>query len=203
MKKTRLIITLLITLGLLLVNVQSVGAFPPLPSSFSGTVKIDGANVPNGTAVTARINGVTYATSNYLLYNGDTVYSLDVPGEDSEVAGTQGGVDGDTIVFFIGSIQATQTGTWHSASNVTLNLTGFTSHTVTFNSNGGSGSMSPQTASGATALTLNSFTRTGYSFSGWNTVAGGGGTAYADGATYNSSPRTSLCMPSGRPSRTR
>lgn len=44
--------------------------------------------------------------------------------------------------------------------------------------------MSPQTASSPTALTLNAFTRSGYTFSDWNTVAGGGGTAYADGATY-------------------
>jgi uncharacterized repeat protein (TIGR02543 family) len=36
----------------------------------------------------------------------------------------------------------------------------------------------------ATPLTLNTFTRTGYSFSGWNTASGGGGTVYADGATY-------------------
>jgi len=33
-------------------------------------------------------------------------------------------------------------------------------------------------------LTLNTFTRTGYSFSGWNTAANGSGTSYADGASY-------------------
>ena len=57
-------------------------------------------------------------------------------------------------------------------------------HTVIFNANGGSGTMSNQVANVATNLTTNTFTRTGYSFSGWNTVAGGGGTAYADGASY-------------------
>ena len=44
--------------------------------------------------------------------------------------------------------------------------------------------MTAQTANVATALTVNTFTRAGYSFSGWNTQAGGGGTAYADGAIY-------------------
>ena len=39
-----------------------------------------------------------------------------------------------------------------------------------------------------TALTLNGFSRTGYVFSGWNTVAIGGGTPYTDGATYPSAP---------------
>ncbi|MEI6621126.1 MAG: InlB B-repeat-containing protein [Actinomycetes bacterium] len=57
-------------------------------------------------------------------------------------------------------------------------------HAVTFNSNGGSGSMPAQWANVPSALDANTFTRTGFSFAGWNTVAGGTGTAYADGATY-------------------
>jgi uncharacterized repeat protein (TIGR02543 family) len=56
--------------------------------------------------------------------------------------------------------------------------------TVTFNANGGAGSMSPETASSPTALTTNTFTRAGYAFTGWNTAANGSGTAYADGASY-------------------
>jgi uncharacterized repeat protein (TIGR02543 family) len=72
------------------------------------------------------------------------------------------------------------------AADVTLyaQWTGLPSKTVTFNSNGGSGTMTAQTTNVATALTANSFTRTGYSFSGWNTAAGGGGTSYADGTSY-------------------
>ncbi|OIQ75002.1 internalin-A precursor [mine drainage metagenome] len=58
-------------------------------------------------------------------------------------------------------------------------------YTVTFNANGGTGTMAPQVASGSNALTLNAFTLAGYTFTGWNTVAEGGGTAYADGALYN------------------
>ena len=58
-------------------------------------------------------------------------------------------------------------------------------HTVTFNSNGGTGSMSNQIANVPTTLTANAFTRTGYIFSGWNTAANGSGTSYADGATYS------------------
>lgn len=57
-------------------------------------------------------------------------------------------------------------------------------YTVTFNANGGAGSMSAQSASSATNLTANSLTRSGYTFSGWNTAADGSGTAYADAASY-------------------
>ena len=45
--------------------------------------------------------------------------------------------------------------------------------------------MKSQSANVPTALTANAFSRLGYSFNGWNTVAGGGGDAYADGATYD------------------
>ena len=46
-------------------------------------------------------------------------------------------------------------------------------YTVTFNANDGSGTMSNQTANIATALTTNTFTRSGYNFSGWNNLANG------------------------------
>jgi uncharacterized repeat protein (TIGR02543 family) len=70
-------------------------------------------------------------------------------------------------------------------SNELLATPAPTTFTVTFSSsNGGTGTMAPETESSPTALTLNTFTRTGYTFTGWNTVAGGTGTAYADGATY-------------------
>jgi beta-mannanase len=58
------------------------------------------------------------------------------------------------------------------------------SHTVTFNANGGTGSMSPETESTATALTANAFTRSGYTFSVWNTAADGSGSGYANNGTY-------------------
>lgn len=66
------------------------------------------------------------------------------------------------------------------------------SYTVTFNANGGSGTMAAQTASSPTALTQNTFTKTGYSFAGWNTIAAGGGTAYADEEIYDFSADMTL-----------
>lgn len=55
---------------------------------------------------------------------------------------------------------------------------------VTFDANGGSGSMSNQSASGSTALTTNTFTRAEYSFQGWNTDEFGLGDQYSDGASF-------------------
>jgi uncharacterized repeat protein (TIGR02543 family) len=68
-----------------------------------------------------------------------------------------------------------------------------TPYTVTFNGNGFTGgSMANETASGTTTLTANAFTRSNYSFVGWNTVAAGTGTSYADGASYPFTASTTL-----------
>ena len=49
---------------------------------------------------------------------------------------------------------------------------------VTFDANGGTGSMTPQTYPVADRLTSNTFTRTDYVFVGWNTTAGEIGRAH-------------------------
>ncbi len=58
-------------------------------------------------------------------------------------------------------------------------------YTVAFDANGGTGTMNNQVRAygDGAALTANAFTRTGYTFSGWNTKADGTGTAVADKAT--------------------
>ena len=55
-------------------------------------------------------------------------------------------------------------------------------YTITFNANGGTGSMEPQRFEVGvdTALNTNAFTRENYKFIGWNTAADGSGATYAD-----------------------
>ncbi len=67
-----------------------------------------------------------------------------------------------------------------SSGNGTTSSAGFT---VTFDPNGGTGTMADQTASSTTALTANAFTRDGYTFAGWATSVGGA-LAYANSASY-------------------
>jgi len=119
----------LIALGLIVVSLLLTSALavlagpPPLPSSFYGTVKVDGANVPDGTTVSAWINGQVYAEGNTQTYEGESFYAMNVPGDDPTTPDIiEGGVEGDSVVFYIGDLEADQTGTWHSGTNQRLDL---------------------------------------------------------------------------------
>ena len=123
MKLSRLILTIILGFALLFWNSSPVDAVPPLPSSFWGTVTVNGASVPAGLPISAWINGVQYAVTTTLIYGSDSVYSLSVPGDDPSTTGIiEGGTEGQTIVFKIDQFSANQTGNWHVASNVSLNL---------------------------------------------------------------------------------
>ena len=59
------------------------------------------------------------------------------------------------------------------------------SYTVTFDGNGSTaGSTASQTSAVPAALNANGFSRTGYTFTGWNDVANGSGNAWGPGANY-------------------
>ena len=61
------------------------------------------------------------------------------------------------------------------------------SYTIRFNSNGGAGSMNDMAMSYDTAknLTNNTFGRTGYTWTGWNTASDGSGTSYSNAQSVN------------------
>ncbi len=131
MKHFLRILCLLIVVLTGLLPVMPVLAIPPLPSSFYGTVKVNGQNVPDGTGIEAAINGQVVAQALSQTYQGDSVYALNVPGDDPDTAALEGGHDGDTIVFKVGGAQAEQTGTWKSATNISLDLSVSAAATLT------------------------------------------------------------------------
>jgi uncharacterized repeat protein (TIGR02543 family) len=114
-----------------------------------------------------------YGTSTPLTLNAYTFAGYTFNGWNSEANGGGTSFTNGELVKFNGS--ATFYAQW---------TTGTPASTVTFNANGGVGTMASETASVASALTLNTFTRSGYTFNGWNTNSTGGGTSYANGATY-------------------
>ena len=87
-------------------------------------------------------------------------------------------------------------------TNVTTNITATASftaneNTVVFNGNGDTvGATADQKMHTADVanLTANGYTMTGYTFAGWNTLANGSGTAYADTASYTMGTDASVTL---------
>ena len=116
-------------LGLLVTNRS--WAIPPLPSSFYGTVKVNSQKVPDGTIVRALIGGQIFAETLTQTYQGESVYALDIPGDDLATTQKDGGRENETIQFEVGGAQAGQAGKWKSGTNVNLNLTAAASAPIT------------------------------------------------------------------------
>lgn len=91
--------------------------------------------------------------------------------------GTAGSKAGDTYVY--------ANGKWALRGNEIA---------ITFDPNGGAGSMEPMSVNPGVGnkLTGNTFTRENYTFTGWNTAKDGTGKTYADGETVNFSADTTL-----------
>ena len=115
MKTKRIFTNLFMVLALVLTNVGSVFAeeTPPAdPSSFWGTVTLDGASVPAGTIVSAHIGGQEKASVETIMVGDDAYYSISVPG-----------VEGETeVIFYVGGYLAADPGTWVAKQNTHLDL---------------------------------------------------------------------------------
>lgn len=74
-------------------------------------------------------------------------------------------------------------------SNITLTAKWIARYTVSYNGNGHNSGTAPATVTvdsgGSTTAAANPFTKTGSTFTGWNTAANGSGTSYAAGATIS------------------
>ena len=87
-----------------------------LPCRFHGTVQLDGADVPDGTVITATIQDDTYSTTTPSVY-GDSTYLLEiVPHYIVHYAEMTG------ITFEVDGYATDQTGEWETGGNRDLNL---------------------------------------------------------------------------------
>jgi hypothetical protein len=128
----------LLVLVLLLVAAP-VSAVPPQPSTFWGTVTLSGSSAPDGTLITAYVlddsTQIVCGTTTTFTQGEDSVYTLNVNGDDDETGEKDGADTGDTVYFLIGSgaeqVLASQTGTWLTSVSAQLNLSGAAAPTVT------------------------------------------------------------------------
>ena len=156
-------------------NTFNINANTTLYALWTGSVtySVNGGTGTAPTDATSYLSGasVTTASGSGLSKAGYTF-----GGWNTAAAGTGTTYAANTNAAFSFSGNITLYAKWTANNN-----------TITFNGNGSDGgSMSAQTiATDASAnLSSNGFTRTGYSFNGWNTASDGSGTAYANGASY-------------------
>ena len=164
----------------------------------SGTAYSDGASISNLTAdllLYAQWSANTYTVT----FDGNgstsgTTASVSVTYDAGSVALTANGFSKTGYSFAGWNTQADGEGTAYAdgqeVSNLTSSLTLYAQWTadtyvVSFDGNGSTSgttdSVSVTYDAGPVQLTSNGFSRTGYTFSGWNTQADGTGTSYSDG----------------------
>lgn len=170
-------------------------------------VVVGTSDAPSGTPVDFTATGVTVSStqvtftdqgsSNYHVAEG--TYGND--GVISTTAPSDRGASGSVELFFASGItwlefQNDWGGEPSSYENYGQNLVGLSVPVeyaeVTFDANDGDGTMTPQSLARPTALSSNSFTRSGFRFVGWNTQADGQGTSYADGEIFPFEADTTL-----------
>jgi len=122
-----LLLSVVALLGTLLVAV-TVEAVPPQPFSPYGTVTVNGENVPEGTPIGAWCGGVQQQEAGSLLFEGDSVYYMDVPGYDKDNPSGGGCLAGEVVTFTItlgqDVLQADQEVVWTTGDGE-VNLTAF------------------------------------------------------------------------------
>jgi hypothetical protein len=107
----------------------------------------------------------------------------------SQVPGTSG-----TMNFRIGSMAFNVQSTLPNGKFRSFIFSSGTtsSNSVTFMENGGTGFMASELGSVNKSLNSNSYTKTGYTFTGWNTKSDGTGTSYSEGATFPFAAKSSM-----------
>ena len=176
----------------------------------AGNIVINGGTVfAKGSYYAAGIGGGLYGNVGNIEINGGTIVAkggdeavgigggcegtvgnITISGNDTKVTA----IKGDYAPYSIGeSHYGSRTGKITIDGIETSSIIGspFTypvpQYTVTFDANGGNGTMSDQSTNVVPELILetNSFTRDGYSFVGWNTEADGSGASYGEQAYVN------------------
>jgi len=104
----------------LLLFIPIVSAVLPMPYAPWGEITINGEPAPGGLSVEAYIDGIKYADT--LTFN-DGIYDIEVPGDDPDTPGIEGGIDGDTITIEVNGDTASPALTWQEGLIIKVDLT--------------------------------------------------------------------------------
>lgn len=133
-------------------------------------------------------NGSGAPSSQTKVQNVDVTLSTTAPTRSGyQFAGWNTNANGSGTSYAAGAV-------YSENSNVTLYAQWKQVFTITYNANSGSGAPSDQSKVQGDTITLstNKPTKTGNTFTGWNTSSDGSGTSYAVGATYSADSSITL-----------
>lgn len=110
---------------LLLLFASAARAVPQIPFSPLGTAQISGANVPEGTVISAWAGGTKWRETTTVMYSGESWYwNFDIPGDDLSTPDIVEGCTPNQVVSSkIGNAWANETALWASGGSPRLNLT--------------------------------------------------------------------------------
>lgn len=92
------------------------------PSTFWGAISLNGQSVSPDTEVVAWISDTRVATSTVQFQNGTSVYTLTVPADDPTTVQREGGRANDGVRFKIGTVWASENGSWSLSNTQKLDL---------------------------------------------------------------------------------
>ena len=100
-------------------------AAPPAACRFRGTVKVNDAFVGDGTAVSfwSADWSTMWGETTTFTYEAESVYYVQMGGDDPLTGEKEGPTQGETVRFKIGSLAADQTSTWQEAGLQVVDLT--------------------------------------------------------------------------------
>ncbi len=149
---------LLIILFCSLLPINTVLAVPPIAQQFYGTVTLDGSAAPDGTSVTASMNGRTAGSASV---SGGS-YSLTINTIEGDAAG-------NSITFYVDGNSA-GSATLNPGAITQLNLSATSplpSYTLTIGTSGGGNASGAGTYTSGTVVNISASAAYGWIFSGW------------------------------------
>lgn len=176
------------------IRIYQNGGLLTITANNSKTLKSITIGSAMATTVTYAIDGGSASADQSISKNG--TYTLNNISASSVVFTCTGTTSSTRL--YLNSLSVTYSGegssTTYSNYSLSCSTTPITYVTVTFHKNDGTSTTTTQNVpkSTSTALTANPWTRTHYTFNGWNTKANGSGTSYSDGQSVTISAALDL-----------
>jgi len=120
MRRKMTVVSLLVAMVILALALPGTAvAHVTTACRFNGPVTVNGGGVPDGTVISAWLEGPyvgPWATTTYTRY-GASWYAIDIPADNPATPDKEGAVAGDQVHFSVGGAPVPGTATWQRTGN--------------------------------------------------------------------------------------